>query len=130
MSKHVAASHLHKKYMMDAIRKALPLLFGRHTALDRKLASIVQGQAAICALCFLYCLITRYTHHQKLLYVLLCAVTVTTVTGVAAANYHNSRSVVAGLFLSCTFVGYAFLHIASREWVFPLHMDNIHDYEI
>lgn len=50
--------------------------------------------------------------------------------GVAAANYHNSRSVIAGLFLSCTFVGYAFLHIASREWVFPLHMDNIHDYEI
>lgn len=116
--------------MLGVVRDALPLLFDRRTPMDRKLACIVQGQIVICILCFLYCLITRYTHHQKLLYVLLCAMTVTTMTGVAATNYHNSRSVVAGLFLGCAFVSYVFLHIASREWVFPLHMDNIHDYDI
>lgn len=110
---------------LEALREAVTIFLVRQTPVQRRITHIVVVQGAICLLALLYCLMTRYTHHYKLLY---C---VTAMIGIMAATAEAGRSGTAGGLLgACVFVGYALSHILSRQWLFPLHVDDIHDYAL
>ncbi|TNJ30703.1 hypothetical protein GMRT_13680 [Giardia muris] len=114
-----------KMVKFGVLQEAITLLLAGQTPLQRRITHLVAVQGALCLLALLYCLMTRYTHHYKLLYCITAMVGLTAATAEAGRN-----GTAAGLLGACVLVSYALSHILSRQWVFPLHVDDIHDYPL
>lgn len=100
----------------------------RESPVDYKLHVIVAAQMVLCFMCFVFCVVTMYTHNHKGLFCLLAAVTITVGTSIMGRSYRNSRNAVAGLMLIIVVVAYALMHIMTRQWYFPLFFDDLHNY--
>jgi len=135
------------------IREYVRSVAANSTPEARKISIAVAGQMGVCVLLFAYVLLGRYTHHKKGLFALLACVGITVATRIAGdlvltgrkkggekkgekegekegqkVQYYSART-VGGLLLVYTAIFYALMHILTRQWVFPQHWHDLHDYQ-
>lgn len=123
------------------VREYVRGLVANSTPEARKISIAVAGQTGVCALMFGYMLLGRYTHHKKGMFALLACVGITAATRIAGdlvltgrkkggekVEYYSART-LGGLLLVYTAIFYALMHILTRQWVFPQHWHDLHDYQ-